>query len=201
MTIQGLLPYLSTKNETMAPLHVATSTCSTLPLQYKERVARLILRRKKKLTSIHLQFLQPALPLSHVTMEGVLLADMIAVMGSGNVVMALTKILVELYVNNDKERASYLNIRLYLAQGLYPTSVPRMNPWLQFMWPHYPLKESYLGYIQHLGSLFYICTKNETMAPLHVTTLILCYIHKVEPQFHSWQALADYAFFAPIVLC
>ncbi len=78
-------------------------------------MARLILRRKKKLTSIHLQFLQPALPLSHVTMEGVLLADMIAVMGSGNVVMALTKILVELYVNNDKERASYLNIRLYLA--------------------------------------------------------------------------------------
>ncbi len=62
----------------------------------------------------------------------------------------------------------------FSIQGLYPTSVPRIKPWLHFVWPHQQFKESYLKYeiTSTYGRLLpYLCTKNETMAPLHVTTL------------------------------
>ena len=55
--------------------------------------------------------------------------------------------------------------------GLYltyvPTPVPRMEPWLHFMWPH---NISELPEYEYLGPLPHLCTKNETMAPLHVAT-------------------------------
>ncbi len=54
---------------------------------------------------------------------------------------------------------------IFSIQGLYLTSVPRMKPWLHFMWPHLQLKESYLKLFTLL------LTKNETVAPFHVATL------------------------------
>ncbi len=40
--------------------------------------------------------------------------------------------------------------------------------------------------MRHLGSLPHLCTKNETIAPLHVATLTVQRELRLEPWFHSW---------------
>ncbi len=65
-----------------------------------------------------------------------------------------------------------------------------MKPWLHFMWPHKQFKDSYLNmrlYLASRVSTLYLCTKNGTMAPLHVAILtVQRELPKNPPPYTPW---------------